>query len=497
MIISPADLLVEINSTAKDLGVRAFYSQELNYFANISDSSRYKSFQIPKKKKDSNGNKQYRTIYAPQKRLSQFLMVTNQWLSSLVSLDEHAYGFVKGRSIVDNANQHIKKNFLFSVDLSNFFPSTSSYLVANSFGRNFPNLLSMPIMTLLINSSCVNVDGSVSLAQGSPLSPLLSNIACIDMDRQIAEMAKHFDVTYSRYADDMSFSAHENVFYDAFRTSLRNIVNGYGYKFNIQKTRLSRKGNRHLVTGVVVNEKVNVTRDYIKDLRNILYIWGKYGYAYACHRFQKAHRFKFKYAPRLELYVNGRIAFLNFVKGEESAVYQKFFSRYKALMDNLIEQSKDYKGNGVSYGSFRTPYKLSEFYKAFLGKSIKSNKDGKSYVMLGDYEKILVSPKIMKFWNSLPIEIANKAHYTFQHSRITMLPKGREFKWILSSSNHDMLLMRYDIERHYRREGMRYFNKEKYNKAADFLEIAVTLGNTRFYDFYLEACEKIGREVKY
>ena len=503
MIESPGELLRVINTSATELNISRFSYQDLFYFSNIADPSRYKTFQIPKKHKDSDGLVQYRTIYAPTKRLCQFLMIANQWLASSVALDEHAYGFVKGRSIVDNARRHVKKNYLFSVDLSDFFPSTSFHLVAASFKRNFPNLLSESVMRTLINASCVNIDASVCLAQGSPLSPLLSNIACIDMDKQIAHMANHSNVTYSRYADDMSFSSDNNVFYDDFCTSLSNIVNSYGYNFNNRKTRLSRKGNRHIVTGIVVNEKANVTRDYIKDIRNILYIWGKYGYARASHRFQKKHHYRYEYAPRLELYVSGRIAFLKQVKGDQSPLYLNFLSRYKTLINDLISQSKEYTGKGIPYGSFREALSIERFYGVSFyvngHNSIDSDDKGNYYIWLGDYEKVLVSPKIMKFWKSLPIKLDERemGWYTLKYSRITMLPKGREYKWILSMSKHKLTAVIDNIIGNESWRGMAYFDKGEYASAAVHLEIAAALGDTLFYYYYVKACHVSGMEVKF
>ena len=78
MIESPGELLRVINTSATELNISRFSYQDLFYFSNIADPSRYKTFQIPKKHKDSDGLVQYRTIYAPTKRLCQFLMIANQ-----------------------------------------------------------------------------------------------------------------------------------------------------------------------------------------------------------------------------------------------------------------------------------------------------------------------------------------------------------------------------------------------------------------------------------
>ena len=118
------------------------------------------------------------------------------------------------------------------------------------------------------------------LPQGAPTSPIITNVICHRMDYLLSAVAKRFGLKYSRYADDMTFSSMHNVFQkdSEFLKELHRIVFEQGFHIKESKTRLQKEGFRQEVTGLLVNEKVNVQKKYIKQLREWLYKWETYGY---------------------------------------------------------------------------------------------------------------------------------------------------------------------------------------------------------------------------
>ena len=131
----------------------------------------------------------------------------------------------------------------------------------------------------------MTVNGKIQwvLPQGSPSSPILTNIVCQSLDRKLYRLAKEYKLHYSRYADDITFSGNCNVFQrnGEFLCKLRQIIEQQNFTINEKKTRLQKKSQRQEVTGLVVSERVNVPRQYVRSLDNLLYIWERYGEANA------------------------------------------------------------------------------------------------------------------------------------------------------------------------------------------------------------------------
>jgi len=159
---------------------------------------------------------------------------------------------------------------------------------------------------------------------------------------------------YSRYADDITFSSMHHVYQKngEFRRELRRIITDQHFTINDDKTRLQKKGARQEVTGIIVSEKLNVTQKYVRDVRNILYIWDRYGYPSALAKFipkykeEKGHVKKGN--PNLENVIDGKLMYLKMVKGEEDSVYQRLHSKFVTLVEKMKEKSITTKQN-VTY----------------------------------------------------------------------------------------------------------------------------------------------------
>jgi hypothetical protein len=332
--------------------IEPFNKSQLSLLTNNKSSlDLYYEFEI-KKKNGSN-----RQIFAPHKELKYIQVCLNYILNAVYEVHEAATGFVPDRSIVDNAEKHVGKNFVFNVDLKDFFPSIDKARIKARL-RYPPFNLSWeknryPIGALISDLCChemtvkrqdengrwIELRKEV-LPQGAPTSPFLSNIICQKLDYYLTAVAKRFDLSYSRYADDITFSSQHNLFHknSEFIKEMRRVITSQNFVINKEKVRLQNFYVRQEVTGIVVNEKPNVRKKFVKQLRMWLYYWETYGYGKANYLFQKdylkenGHHKKGE--PNLIDVLSGKLDFLKMIKGENDSTYQKLDFRYKKLINN-------------------------------------------------------------------------------------------------------------------------------------------------------------------
>ena len=290
-----------------------------------------------------------RQITAPRRRMRELLMSLNDILTSIYEPTPWAYGFVTKRSVVDNARLHVGRKFVLNIDLHDFFPSITFYQVKHCL-MGEPYSFSEYAAELTANLCVVCRDGRKHLAQGFPTSPILSNMVCAEMDRQLAELSERSGVVYSRYADDMTFSSDEPVLHapdGEFFRQVKQIVESHGFALNDKKTRLQHRGQqRQEVTGLNVTDKVNTTRGYMREIRSQLYIWERYGYAELCRAAYPHYKTKNGKTKGHCRHVNmahvlrGKIDYLGMVRGKDDAFYQKCASRLAELMEKNIKEIK-------------------------------------------------------------------------------------------------------------------------------------------------------------
>ena len=207
----------------------------------------YKTYKIRKK------SGKMRVITAPNPILKECQREIMDYLST-VPLSEYAHGFIEGRSIVSNAKNHVNKKYVLNIDLKDFFPSVNREMVESLFEE--VNLPKEYVDIVLLNDV---------LPQGSPCSPVISNLICRDMDKDMSEYAESLGLSYSRYADDMTFSG-DNV-NRAVINHIYSIVKKHKLVVNKEKTIVLGRNRRQVVTGLVVNEKVNITRQTRRRIR--------------------------------------------------------------------------------------------------------------------------------------------------------------------------------------------------------------------------------------
>ena len=213
----------------------------------------YNVFKIPK------GNGKLRIIEEPDPVLKE---QQHRILESLSPDDvsEYAHAFVAGRSIKTMAEPHIGKEFVACCDIVDFFPS----ITADKLAYRVP--LSIPFLFTVTHNFG---DGKgPRLPQGTPTSPMLSNMYLYDFDQVISLEAERCRCIYTRYADDLVFSGDSREKMKILLERSKSLLeNTYQLKINNKKTKIMHRSQRQNVCGVVVNEKLNVPRVYRKNLR--------------------------------------------------------------------------------------------------------------------------------------------------------------------------------------------------------------------------------------
>lgn len=227
----------------------------------------YVSFDIPKK------NGETRHINAPteplkfvQRKLAEKLYEAQDKYYIRGRRQGVAQGFIKKRNIITNAENHCHKKYVLNVDLKDYFDCFHFGRVKGYFEKNKNFRLPTEVSLCIAQLACYQG----KLPQGSPCSPVITNLICSIMDNRIMALTKKYKLIYTRYADDLTFSTNDPIFpelHEQFLHELGTIVKKSGFRINENKTRLSFNTSRQEVTGLVVNNKINVKREYYKTTR--------------------------------------------------------------------------------------------------------------------------------------------------------------------------------------------------------------------------------------
>ena len=276
----------DLNNFAKILGYKP---KSLSYILYaLPPNEKYRTFTIPKK---SGGT---RIIQAPTIKLARLQVKLAEKLYECVTDIQSkqknfwaaSYGFQKGKTIVSNASAHRHRRFVFNVDIENFFGSINFGRVRGFFIHDNSFKLEPAVATIIAQIACHNN----VLPQGSPCSPIISNLIGNILDRRLIVLARKARCTYTRYADDLTFSTNKMNFPSEIAITqtdgvwgvgdeLRHEIENTGFKLNASKTRMSLKSSRQTVTGLVVNIKPNINQDYYRRARamcNTLFKTGQY-----------------------------------------------------------------------------------------------------------------------------------------------------------------------------------------------------------------------------
>ena len=313
--------------------------RDFNYWIyRTPEEKRYSTFFITKRR---GGN---RKIDSPTTNVKILQQKLNQVLQAVYPTKPSVHGFATGKNVKSNAEQHVKKTWVLNVDLENFFPSINFGRVRGMF-MSRPYSLPQDVSTVLAHLCCYKG----YLPQGAPTSPVVSNMICAQMDSQLQRLAKVNRSTYTRYADDITFSNTNarlppdlavidrlNQVHPGGR--LIKVITHNGFSINADKIWLRGRNNRQVVTGITVNDFPNLPRKYANQIRAMLHAWKKYGLQAAQEEWENKYNVKHR-APlfpisKFERVLKGKIEYLGMIKGQDSMTYLK-------LIDQLGELDPD------------------------------------------------------------------------------------------------------------------------------------------------------------
>lgn len=311
-------------------------SKELTSYS-YGHSRRYRSFTVKKRR---GGERQ---IHEPQSGLKVILQKLNRVLLAVYRPRACVQGFLPDRSIARNAQVHQGQRWVLNVDLKDFFPSIH-------FGRVRGMLMAKPYglprnVATVIAQLCCHMG---VLPQGAPTSPVISNMVAARLDRDLERLSRRARCRYTRYADDITFSSGERVFPSILATReqgasggltavgapLTQLIEENDFEINHSKVRLQRSDERQTVTGLTVNDFPNVSREYTRRIRALLYAWEQHGPdAAADHyfgRYERRNRPPHA-AKNFKRAVKGHIDFFGLVRGIDHPTYRTFMRKYAEL----------------------------------------------------------------------------------------------------------------------------------------------------------------------
>lgn len=353
----------------------------------------YTSFQIPKR---SGG---VRTIHAPhqdlrdiQKKLADLLVKYKNIIQATNNMKLNiSHGFEKNKSIITNARIHRNKRFVFNIDLENFFESFHFGRVKGFFEKNEHFMLPSEISVIIAQICCYNG----KLPQGAPTSPVITNLICNILDIRILKLAKKFKLDYSRYADDLSFSTNDKNFLnskDDFHNELVKEIIKAGFRVNDKKSRLLFKDSRQVVTGLVVNEKINVNRRYYKETRAMvksLYTTGSFEINSQVANIKQ---------------LEGRLSFINHIE------------RYNNNIDKNNHEFRKLSSKEKQYRSFI-------FYKYFFANETPV------IITEGKTDIKYLKAALKKYYKEYPALVLKESDGTFRY-KVTFLRRTKRLQYL-------------------------------------------------------------------
>lgn len=305
-----------------------------------------------------------RLIEEPKKKVKQLQIKALEFFAQHTPNEKPCvHGFVEERSIVTNAKAHWERrpNFVLNIDLKDFFPSITFFRIRGLLQAP-PFNFSYEVATVFAQL-CTHAG---KLPQGAPTSPYLSNQICRSMDRDLMALARRHRSTYTRYADDMTFSfsvrnanrlpANICSFDSGIATigeELRSIITAHSFELNEKKTRISSKHTRQEVTGLTINDFPNVPRQFIDSVRGALHAWEVHGYAAAEMGWQKrvqetagkplnemawARQTRISKPPQLRNLLWGKLLYIRMVRSEADSLYNRLAENY----NNLVAREKSH-----------------------------------------------------------------------------------------------------------------------------------------------------------
>lgn len=284
----------------------------------------YRQFKIPKK----HGG--FRTISAPVFPLKDLQRGVLEQLLEPLGAHPAAMGFVRGRSIADNAARHAGQPVVAVADVHSCFPSVKWPVLYRVLERDLGEKIGMPAVRLVCE--LCTLEGG--LPMGSPASPALLNRVLLRADEILSAEAEKAGCRYTRYADDITFSGGEAAV--GLLGRAKSVLASAGLELDPKKTNIFRPGRRQKVTGLVVNVKPNVPRDYRKLVRA------------AVHKYCSGGTPEWKGSPMTKAELLGRVAFVGSVRPEEARVLAEAVRKEDARRRAEDEEARAASGSAAA-----------------------------------------------------------------------------------------------------------------------------------------------------
>jgi retron-type reverse transcriptase len=218
----------------------------------------YKVYTIPKR---SGGQ---RTIAQPAKETKFIQRWLIQNIFSQLPVHECASAYKVGASIKKNANAHKKNSYVTKLDFKDFFPSIKSDDLVKHISKHLGSSLGAQDIQDIARISCIRLLGrsDLCLSVGAPSSPVLSNTIMYGFDSEVSAWCAESGITYTRYADDLTFSTSTK----GISSDIEPFVKGIAQKLTYPSLSLNNKKTTHLskkhqrrITGIIINNEGNLS----------------------------------------------------------------------------------------------------------------------------------------------------------------------------------------------------------------------------------------------
>lgn len=345
------DLFYKLDTRQSVADILEINEKSLRYFLYVKKPENlYTRFSIRKKNGDE------RIIFAPENRLKNVQRKLAYILSLVYDPKICAYGFIKNKNIIQNADKHCKRTQVLNIDLKDFFTQIHFGRVRGMLMKA-PFSLSDEAATTISQIACYNRH----LPQGAPSSPILTNMICRPLDNQLMRLSKNNRMTYTRYVDDITFSTRNAefpkgiVYGDLFDLKigkdLKEILRKNSFEINVQKVYLNNSSTRQEVTGLIVNKFPNVKREYTKNIRAILHsctkkgilqtalIYIEKGYCkndYVLGLSKKEYEYEKIVVSWFKNVLKGKILFVKQVKGVDSFTFLNLALKMNSVFNEQI-----------------------------------------------------------------------------------------------------------------------------------------------------------------
>ena len=348
---------------AEALGME--FKNLIYYLYAAPDEQRYKTFAIAKR----NGSQ--RCISAPLRGLKLAQQRLARILQQLYRPAPCVHAYLPKRSIITNARPHTRKQVVVNLDLENFFGSIHFGRVYGMFQHppfNYPK----EVATVLAKICCHDNQ----LPQGAPTSPVIANLICRRMDHELMALCKGARVSYTRYADDLTFSTNLKCLPEVIGTiikgtpeikgqfvpsiPLQQVIENNDFRINPTKSRYALPENRQTVTGIVTNDGINIDRRFIRRTRAMLHAWEKFGRQAAAAEHYKKYALPKPGNPEenFQNEVIGRIQYIRHIRqGRQDSVAQSLIQRLRQLNTRLLflpDQVKDNSNRPIVFCEGKT-----------------------------------------------------------------------------------------------------------------------------------------------